>query len=295
MRHELDSEHRVYSFSRRHEPALTVGAGDEVLLRTNDCMDNLVPLEADGSGFRFHDPARANPATGPVAIAGALPGMTLVAELLEVGCASRGMIWSTDRRTGLLSVRLPEVLGQRVEFAEGLSFALDPVVGVIGVAPPTGAVPNTTPGRHGGNLDCADIRRGARVYLPVTVPGALFACGDLHALQGDGELAGMGIEVAGEVLVRFDLLPRILSPWPIVEQADHWAVLTAATSLDEAADRAVAVTRDLLRDQLGVGDADALMLQSMLCDLRVNQIVNPLKGARVCVPKSLLATLSAEA
>ncbi|MEI6503203.1 MAG: formamidase, partial [Armatimonadota bacterium] len=113
----------------------------------------------------------------------------------------------------------------------------------------------------------------------------------IHALQADGEVAGMGLEVTGEVLVRLDLQPRIVSPWPIVETPEHFAVLTAAPTLDEAADLAVDAARDLLMEQLGVSDADALMLQSMLCDLRVNQIVDPLKGARVCIPKSLLAGL----
>jgi amidase len=291
MRHTLGSEHRLYSFSRRHEPALTVAPGDEVLFRCHDCMDNLVPLAPDGDGFRSHDPARGNPATGPVAVEGAVPGMTLAATILEVNCAPRGLIWSTERRSGLLSVRIPEIDEQQVGFAPGMSFPLDPMIGVIGVAPPTGEIPNTTPGRHGGNLDCADIKPGATVHLPVTVPGALFGCGDIHALQADGEVAGMGIEVSGEVLARLELLPRILSPWPIVEQTEHFAVLTAARTLDEAADLAVAAARDLLMDQLGVEDADALMLQSMLCDLRVSQIVDPLKGARVCIPKSLLPVL----
>ncbi|MEN6403811.1 MAG: acetamidase/formamidase family protein [Armatimonadia bacterium] len=294
MRHIVSSDHLTYSFSRRHEPALTVAPGDEVLLQCHDCMDNLIPLVPDGDGFRLHDPARGNPATGPVAVEGALPGMTLAVEVIQVSCAERGLIWATERSTGLLSVRIPEIDGAQVGFAPGMSFPFDPMIGVIGVAPPTGAIPNTTPGRHGGNLDCADIKPGATIYLPVTVPGALFGCGDIHALQADGEVSGMGIEVAGEVLVRLDLLPRIVSPWPVVEQAGHFAVLTAASTLDEAADLAVAAARDLLRNQLGVDDAEALMLQGMLCDLRVNQIVDPLKGARVCIPKSLLPVIDWE-
>lgn len=291
MRYEVGAQHRTYSFSRAHKAAVTVEAGDEVLFHCHDCMDNLVALRPDGGGFADHDPARGNPATGPVAVTGAEPGMTLVAQVLRITCQERGLIWGTDRQTGVLSVRIPEVSEEQVGFAPGLSFPLDPMIGVIGVAPPTGDIPNTYPGRHGGNLDCADIKPGALVYLPVTVPGALFGCGDIHALQADGEVAGMGVEVRGEVLVRLELLPRIMSPWPVVEQAEHFAVLTAAATLDEAADLAVAAARDLLVEQLGVADAEALMLQSMLCDLRVNQIVDPLKGARVCIPKALLPRL----
>jgi len=101
----------------------------------------------------------------------------------------------------------------------------------------------------------------------------------------------MGIEVPGEILVRLSLLPRIISPWPLVEWPDHISVLTAAATLDEAGDLAVAAARDLLVAQLGVSDAEAIMLQSMVCDLRVNQIVDPLKGMRVSIPRSLLQEL----
>lgn len=291
MRHQLSSDRLTYAFCRRHEAALNVQPGDEVLLSCHDCMDNLLPLKPHGNIFRHQDPARSNPATGPVYVDGAQPGMTLSVHLLEVTCADRGLIWSTDRRDGLLTVRVPKLVDGRAAFAPGLSFPLDPMVGVIGVAPPTGSIPNTTPGRHGGNLDCADIRAGAIVHLPVRVPGALFGCGDVHALQADGEVAGMGIEVSAEVLVRLELQPKIISPWPVVERNGHVGVLTAGRTLDEAADLAVSAARDLLMEQLGVSDPDAAMLQSMLCDLRVNQIVDPLKGARICIPRTLLPTL----
>lgn len=290
MRHELSSEHRIYSFSRGHAPALTVQPGDEVLLHCHDCMDNTFPLVPDAAGFACQRPGCGNPATGPVAVAGALPGMTLAVEILDVTCADRGLIWAADRRTGELTVRIPEITGEHVTFGN-LTIPLDPVIGVMGVAPPSSTIPNTTPGRHGGNMDCADLKSGSTVYLPITVPGALFGCGDLHALQADGEVAGMGIEVSGEVLVSLSLRPRIVSPWPVVEHAGHFAVLTAAVTLDEAADLAVSAARDLLVDQLGVSDPDALMLQSMLCDLRISQIVDPLKGTRLCIPRSLLAEL----
>jgi amidase len=290
MRHILTAEHRIHSFSARHEPVLTVQPGDEVLLHTHDCFDNSVPHEPDPLGLRRHVPGTGNPATGPVAVAGAEAGMTLRVELLAVTCAAQGLIYGNDRRTGLIDLRVPEMADGVVRFGES-TFPLDPVVGVMGVAPATGDIPNSTPGRHGGNMDSTELKAGATVYLPITIPGALFGAGDIHALQADGEVCGMGIEVPGEILVRLSLLPRIISPWPLVEWPDHLSVLTAAATLDQAADLAVTAARDLLMDQTGVSDADSIMLQSMLCDLRVNQIVDPLKGARVVIPRAVLPAL----
>ena len=62
----------------------------------------------------------------------------------------------------------------------------------------------TIPPREiGGNLDIRQLVAGSRLYLPVDVPGALFSIGDLHFAQGDGEVCGTAIEVAGAVTVRF--------------------------------------------------------------------------------------------
>jgi amidase len=152
------------------------------------------------------------------------------------------------------------------------------------VAPAGDAVPNTTPGDHGGNLDTTDVRAGATVCLPVFQPGGLLALGDLHALQGDGELCGQGIEAAGEVTVQLDLMKGWLGPWPVVRAPGHWAVLASAPSLDEAGDLALLRARDLLMSVLAISDREAVMLLSTVGDLRVSQIVNPLKTARICIP-----------
>lgn len=291
MAYRVSREHRMYSFSRRHEPVLVVESGSEVVLETRDCFDDQFPRQPSAEGLRQVQPGRGNPATGPVAVAGAEPGMTLVAEIRDVQCGPQGLVYAVDRQTGVLEVRVPTITAGQAVFADGLAFPLDPVVGVLGVAPATGDVSNTHPGRHGGNLDCCDVKRGAKLHLPVTVPGALFGCGDIHALQGDGELCGMGIEVPGEVTVGLNLRDGIAAPWPIVETATHFALLTCAATLDEAARLAVDAARTLLVTRGGYSDTDAHMLQSLLCDLRVNQIVNPLLGVRVCIPKRLLDSL----
>jgi formamidase len=77
-----------------------------------------------------------------------------------------------------------------------------------------GAVPGTEaiasqalrtipPRENGGNLDIKQLSKGARLFLPVFVDGALFSVGDAHFAQGDGEACGTAIEMAGAILVRF--------------------------------------------------------------------------------------------
>ncbi|GAA5835860.1 hypothetical protein JCM11251_007445 [Rhodosporidiobolus azoricus] len=63
----------------------------------------------------------------------------------------------------------------------------------------------TIPGReHGGNCDIKNLSIGSKVWLPVYVPGANLAIGDLHFSQGDGELSF--IEMAGIVTLKCSVL-----------------------------------------------------------------------------------------
>jgi amidase len=158
----------------------------------------------------------------------------------------------------------------------------------MGVAPAEGDVPNSTPGPHGGNLDTRDVGIGSRLYLPVAHEGGLFGCGDVHALQGDGEVCGQGIEIGAEVTISFDYIKECICPWPVVETPDHYAPIAAAGDLDEATDLALLAARDLLIRYGGFTDQQALGLMSIVGDMRICQIVNPLRAVRACIPRGLL-------
>ncbi|GAA6014151.1 hypothetical protein JCM10207_006114 [Rhodosporidiobolus poonsookiae] len=66
----------------------------------------------------------------------------------------------------------------------------------------------TIPGReHGGNCDIKNLSIGSKTWLPVYIPGANLAIGDLHFSQGDGELSFCGaIEMAGVVTLKCTVL-----------------------------------------------------------------------------------------
>lgn len=108
-----------------------------------------------------------------------------------------------------------------------------PHFGVMAVAPTEAEFVNTVPPSYfGGNIDNWRIGKGAVMYYPVAVPGALFSVGDPHASQGDSELCGTAIEcsltgtfrlvlhkrqtLAGAPLARLD--------YPLLETSDAWVV-----------------------------------------------------------------------
>jgi acetamidase/formamidase len=109
-----------------------------------------------------------------------------------------------------------------------LTIPLEPMVGCFGVAPPRGqAISTATSSTHGGNMDCRGFAEGATVYLPVFVTGGLFHLGDGHAVQGDGEIVGTGIEISFDVQFTIHLNKEGNVAWPRAENDDY--ILTGGT------------------------------------------------------------------
>jgi acetamidase/formamidase len=74
------------------------------------------------------------------------------------------------------------------------------MLGCIGVATAGDEVMTSGPaGPHGGNIDYNDVVEGATLFFPVFHAGAYFYAGDGHAVQGDGEGLGNGVETSMDV------------------------------------------------------------------------------------------------
>jgi acetamidase/formamidase len=57
-----------------------------------------------------------------------------------------------------------------------------------------------------GHLDIDAVRAGAILICPVKLPGGGVYAGDMHALQGDGEIAGHTCDVSGTVTLQVDVI-----------------------------------------------------------------------------------------
>jgi amidase len=286
---ELKAGSRFYAFSASNIPALTVHAGEELTIEAQDCFSN--QIQSEDELYSAVDWDRVNPATGPVYVEGAEPGDTLVAHVLEIKPATQGVMVTvpglgalghliTEPQTKVVPLREGQAL-----FSERVQIPLDPMVGVIGTAPQEGEIPNGAPGPHGGNMDCTLIGEGSRVYLPVEVPGALFGLGDLHAVMGDGEIVVCGVEMAGWVTVRLEVLKGRLLPLPLVENENLVATIHSHEDLDLAAQGSIEGMARLLTERVELPLHEAGMLMSALGQLRVCQVVDPLKTCRMEFPK----------
>lgn len=267
------ADRSVLCFSAEHAPLFHAGAGEVILFRTEDCFANQIRREDQlVSSLDF---STCNPAAGPVYIDGAEPGDILTVDILDIQVAGQGVcctvtglgpLWDTCRlRTRVIPVQ------DGVARFNGLSWAVKPMIGVIGTAPGRGSVPCGHPFDGGGNLDSARICRGTRVYLPVRVPGGLLQMGDLHASMGDGEVVGTGIEIAGEVLTRVGLIKGAGLNWPVSETAEQWYVHTCHFSLGEAVRTALHEMQRLVVNAYGWDETDAAIYLSIRGQVEINQ------------------------
>jgi amidase len=172
-----------------------------------------------------------------------------------------------------------------------LRLPLKPMIGVIGLAPAEGSIPNGTPGKHGGNMDCNLIGEGASLYLHAAVEGGLFGCGDAHALMSDGEVLVCGAETPARVTLSAAVTDAPGLPTPFVETGELYAAIAAAETSDGALKQATDNMFCFLTEIVGLSQGDAGCLMSLVGGLRFCQVVDPKITARFEFPKSVLAEL----
>jgi amidase len=253
-----------------HEPVLRIEDGDTVVTW---CVD----AGGHDRGFKPVTPG-GNPQTGPFYVEGAEPGDTLAVHFdrmwpnRPVGFTGKLVapwvvdpwfvsempyernpgprpspptephvdLWDLDLEKGSIRLHTPR---PGLESLQELK--IDPMLGCFGVAPPRGqAISCATSGPYGGNMDYRGFTQGVTVYFPVFVPGALLHVGDGHAVQGDGEIVGTGIEISFDVQFTVQLLKGKKSSWPRGENADSIFAVGNARPLDQCVQHA---TTELMR------------------------------------------------
>jgi acetamidase/formamidase len=163
---------------------------------------------------------------------------------------------------------------------------LRPFMGVMGMPPDEAGLHETGPPRRcGGNLDCKELVAGSTLYLPISVPGALFSVGDGHALQGDGEVCGTAIECPME---RVSLTFRLRDDLHLTTPRADTPAGRLSMGLHEDLNDAMAIAlNDMLsftQEEYSLSRSDALALASLVVDLRITQIVNGVRGVHALLP-----------
>jgi len=250
----------------------TVKPGEVVLVETQHGLPERV--SRDGTFRKPREGEPVNPMTGPIFVDGIQPGDGLAIDILEIRVGD----W------GYAGGRIYELRDGYAIFDEQLRLPLSPMLGGMGVVPSKGEMNTKAPQETGGNMDCKEVRAGSTIVFTAQVPGALAGMGDAHALQGDGEVRGQGIECDTETLVRFRRLSEPLSKRPVILRRDFVATVGSHENMTEAAWQATNDMIALIVNTTGRDKDTAYQLVNLVGDLRINQIVDPTQGARMEVP-----------
>ena len=293
-------------FDAAQKPVLSIASGDEITVETVSGApetlpkgDFIIPPEL----LEIHDkvPRSIGPhiLTGPVAVTGAQPGDVLEVEILDIQLRQDWGYNAIRPLAGTLPddfheqriINIPMDMKRMVaKLPWGVELPLSPFFGVMGVAPPPawGRISSAVPRAMGGNLDNKELGAGAKLYLPVFVPGALFSCGDGHGVQGDGEVCVTAIETALQGRFRLTLRRDISLAYPRAETADHYMTMAMDPDLDQCVVRALRDMIVLLGEKRNLSREDAYTLCSLAADLRVTQTVNGSKGIHCMIAKSVV-------
>ncbi len=268
----LSKERNFTVYRAGLDPAYRVSIGEVVLVECQHGMPGLVTRDGTFREARESDPV--NPGTGPIYLEGIEEGEAIAIDILDIRAAD----W------GYSGGRIFELANGFAIFDKSLRLPLQPMIGQIGIAPSTGQMDTKTPADTGGNMDCREVRAGSTLVFTSQVKGGLLGIGDPHGLQGDGEIGGQGIECDAEVLVRLRRLPGRLSPRPVILRPEFVATLGTNKDLGEAAWQATDDMVNLLSQVTGRSEKDARMLVNLTGNLRISQIVDGAKGARMEMP-----------
>jgi acetamidase/formamidase len=270
--HQVVAKTYYRTFNRAYPVLARIQPGDTVVTKT---------LDSGGQDLTgAHLSEAGNPLTGPFYIEGAEPGDAIAVKLNRVRLnrnwgytgyrlglvsltpghvenlypnaykqdlvrkgSSSLVPWDIDIERGTVKLREPSSSRLKLEFPAR------PMLGCIGVAPAGDFAPTSGPaGSYGGNIDYNEIVEGATVHLPVYHPGALLYIGDGHALQGDGEPIGNGVETSLDVEFQVELRKRARLGGPRVENADYIISVGAQAEFQSSLDRGLQMaTSDMVR------------------------------------------------
>ena len=260
-------EHKHHFFDGAVQPALKIKGGDVVVFKTCDPF-NGTARNMDDVLAKWNSGKKDPLLTGPVFIEGAKPGDTLLVEILDIQFPESGFQIVGPNR-GVVKDEIGEwtyyevvVKDNRIMLPCGIQVPARGMVGTLGNAPSAG-VPDNVAAPTGGNLDVPAVEKGAVVYIPIEVEGALFSLADVHARQGDGEVAGAP-EMPALVTVRFGFQAGRHSGWLMVFNDGWWYSPCCHEREAEAAESAVWQNAEYIAGRYGIRLKDAIILLTML-------------------------------
>ena len=299
---------RIGVFNATFPPVMTIEPGDRVEVQCVSGRESVMPppdspftIPPELSAIIAANPGvqAGHIVTGPIAIAGAMPGDMLEIRIEEIVPGAdwgynvirplAGTLPEDFHETTLMHI--PVDTGRRVcTLPWGTELNLAPFFGVMGVAPPPefGTIASKEPRIHGGNLDNKEMTAGSTLFLPVWVPGANFSVGDGHGVQGDGEVCVTALEMCLTGTFTFVLHKGMALKMPRAETPTHYISMGLNEDLDQAMKQALREMIAFICSRSNLSREQAYSFCSLAVDFHVTQTVNGEKGVHGLLKKGLL-------
>ena len=289
----------TYNFhSPQNPPQFSVEPGEVFMAETELCTGGW--LLSPQHTWTPDKTCALNP-TVCVAVEGARPGDLLAVDILDIVPEQFGYTGFTALSNPLankirthswgLNTRTLKISEKGVHWNERLVLPLHPMIGTLGTAPAAETLSNAKAGLHGGNMDVQEVCAGSRVYLPVEVDGALLHIGDVHALQGDGEInCSGGIECRSVVTLKATIAARPQSFHCVrIENEEYIMTVGTEKSLEESFYKATTQLLHWMEEGWGISPEDGHLLLGQVLEARCTQFVNPTHSYVCKISKKILA------
>ncbi len=288
----LDREQSIYTLAPENPPALTVDSGEEIVVETWDAFRGV----RDASALTAE--ALVAPVTGPIEVTGAEPGDALKVDLISVTPkedAAHMVLPGRGFLEGEFTEPYPTVFSYddgHLVFPSGLRLPLAPSVGFIATTPTYPQSSASDSGPYGGDIDMKELVAGSTIYLPVFVPGGMLTLGDVHAVVGDGAVAGTGAETSADIHMRVSIEKGMDIEGPRALTPDYFVVLSYGEDLGPAMKQAVRGMVEFLVQEKGMPPYDAYTLLSIAGDVRVSRTFRPISPVKMMLSRTALDQLN---
>lgn len=280
----------IFALGDHKEKAIPVELNKELVFYTRDCFNNQIASEDYVIDYLDWD--HINPATGPVYVKEAKVGDILKVDIINIELENEGTMCCLPEN-GVLGHDITVNQMKKLKVENGycvfndLRLPINPMIGVIGVAPKDESIPCGTPGKHGGNMDNTRITKGSTLYLPVFHDGAYFALGDVHACMGDGEIMVSGVEIGAKVTVKLDVIKGVSIREPRLEDKDYIYTISSNEDIEKAIYSCTKTMNEIIQKHLGYTFNEAGMLMSACGHVQICQVVDPERTVSMRIPKTV--------
>jgi len=282
-----------YSHAKENKPVIYVEQGETFAVKTELCSGTWLQKPTDiWSAEKCKGP---NP-TVCIGVKDTQPGDILAVDILCIKPEDIGYTCILDKKLNMAIMgedmsphpRTVRICNGFIHWSESLKIPVQPMIGTLGTSAPE-SLPNSYGGYYGGNMDVNEITEGTTVYLPVSYSGALLNIGDVHAIQGDGEICNAGgIECRAHVTLRTHVLKNNGQSCVRAENNEYIMTVACLASTDESFYTAC---KELIRfacERYALTKEECFSLASQVMQARCTQFVNPTRSYICKMPKSIL-------